>query len=51
MLNPIFSIGHMRQMSKVVSFTNELLIIPSLVPIFYEVTHKVGFLVVAKKIS
>jgi hypothetical protein len=41
MLNPVFSIAHMREMSKDGFLTNKILISPSLVPIFYEVTHKV----------
>lgn len=42
MLNPVFSIAHLRQMSKDVSFSkNHLTVIPLLVPMFYEVTHKV----------
>jgi hypothetical protein len=41
MLNPVFSIAHMREMSKDGFLANKILISPSLVPIFYEVTHKV----------
>jgi len=43
MLNPVFSIAHMRQMSKDVCCSSHarMITVYLVVPIFYEVTHKV----------
>jgi hypothetical protein len=44
MLNPVFSIAHMREMSEVVPYLQACISSPFAVPIFYEVTHKVCLL-------
>jgi hypothetical protein len=50
MLNPVFSIAHMRQISKDFQLFRRILQVVidvhMVVPIFYEVTHKVCFSII-----